>query len=40
MAIDYVANSLWVIIAMNVVVWFFFICFAIKEIKGRRNRKR
>ena len=37
-AIDYVANSLWWIIAINAIVLVFFIFFAVKEIKGRRKR--
>ena len=37
-AIDYVANSLGWIIAINAIVWVFFIFFAVKEIKGRRKQ--
>ena len=36
-ALDYVANSCGWIIAINAIVWVFFIFFAVKEIKGRRK---
>lgn len=38
-AIDYIANSLGWIIAINAVVWIAFAVFVVREIKGRRKGK-